>query len=270
MKITLVPYAGLCNRLNAIASGLAYKEKHPDVDLKILWHKWFHCNCRFRDIFKQLPPQYPPVQELTWQIKDIPGHKLNFNIPQKLRALWYDFSFLDCDNADYFDEKIKGKENIYVYHANRFCKEEIHHSLAKIFIPTNELQTRIDEVTSNWRGKNVIGLHIRRTDNTASISLSPDEFFHNTIDQELAKDSDTLFYVASDDQTVKDKLCKKYGDHIISIPLYLKRNSKKGMKDAVVDLYCLGSTNKIYGSANSTYSTFAATLYDKDIQILEK
>ena len=42
------------------------------------------------------------------------------------------------------------------------------------------------------------------------------------------------------------------------------------MKDAVVDLYCLGSTNKIYGSANSTYSTFAATLYDKDIQILEK
>ncbi len=109
VKITLVPYAGLCNRLNAIASGVAYKKKHPNVDLKILWHKWFHCNCRYSDLFKQLPSQYPPVQELTWQIKDLPGHKLNFNIPQKLRGLWYDFSFLDCDNADFLTKKQKAK-----------------------------------------------------------------------------------------------------------------------------------------------------------------
>ena len=130
------------------------------------------------------------------------------------------------------------------------------------------MQTRIDKITSNWAGKNVIGLHIRRTDNVTAISLSPDECFHNIIDQELIKDGNSLFYVASDDQTVKDELCKKYGGHIISIPLCLKRNSKKGMKDAVVDLYCLGSTNYIYGSAHSTYSTFAATLYDKKIKIV--
>lgn len=109
----------------------------------------------------------------------------------------------------FFDEKAKGKEKIYVCHANRFCKEEIHHSLAKIFIPTEELQTRIDKITSNWAGKNVIGLHIRRTDNVTAISLSPDECFHNIIDQELIKDGNSLFYVASDDQTVKDELCKK-------------------------------------------------------------
>lgn len=33
MKITLVPYAGLCNRMNVIVSGLAYQHNHPDVQL---------------------------------------------------------------------------------------------------------------------------------------------------------------------------------------------------------------------------------------------
>ena len=268
MRITLVPRAGLCNRLNAILSGLAYKEKYPNVELTILWHKWFHCNCRFKDLFKQLPSQYPPVQELMWQIKDIPGHKLNFGIPQKLRHLWYDCSILDKDSADCFDELTKGMEKVYVCHANRFCKEETHQDLAKFFFPTDELQNRIDEVTKNWNDKNVIGLHIRRTDNINAINKSPIELFYKIIDEELSKDNDALFYIASDEKVVKETMSKRYGNHIISIPLCLKRNCKQGMKDAVVDLFCLGKTNKIYGSAHSTYSTFAAELFGTKITIV--
>lgn len=177
MQITLVPYAGLCNRLNAILSGLAFKEKYPDTELRILWYKYYHCNCRFLDLFKQLPPTYPPVYELGFGFKDIPGHKYNLNIPQIFRNLWYDGSVLPEDKADDFEDIVKGMNKIYVYHDNRFCKEQMTHSFATIFHPTDELQCRIDEITCNWDKQFVIGLHIRRTDNAASIKGSPDVFF---------------------------------------------------------------------------------------------
>ncbi len=270
MKITLVPYAGLCNRLNAIVSGLAYKEKYPDTELTILWHKWFHCNCRFKDLFQQIPPPYTPVKELVMQFKDFPAHKLNLGIPQRIRGLWYDCSILPSSSSDHFEELTKGKNRVYVCHDNRFCEENtvlpFSHSLAQFFRPTNELQKRIDEVTNGWEKHYVIGLHIRRTDNTRAIEGSPMEYFYHIIEREIMQHKDAKFYVATDDEGVKRDLFSRYGEEkIITIPLHLNRNSKQGMKDAVVDLYCLGRTRKIYGSKCSTYSTFAAHLYDVEV-----
>lgn len=267
MKITLVPYAGLCNRLNAIISGLAYKEKYPNTELTILWHKWWHCNCRFHDLFKQLPSPYTPVNELVMQLKDIPGNRLNFNIPQMLRSLWYDYSFLPGAPSDQFEELTKGKQNVYVNKDNRFWKEETHYSsFARFFKPTDELQSRIDEVTRDWNGK-VVGLHIRRTDNLESIKQSPMEHFYEVIEKEIGRERDMRFYLATDDEKVKNDLKGRYGERIITLPLCLRRNSLQGMKDAVVDLYCLASTKKIYGSSQSTYSIFASKLFDIELEI---
>ena len=154
MEITLVPYAGLCNRLNAIASGLAYVQEHPDTVLKIKWHKWFHCNCRFKDLFKQLDPIYPPVSEIYVDLKDVPGHKLNFYIPQRLRKLFYDFNFIPSMSANDFERLTKGMQKVYVNKENNFCKYTINSSLAKIFVPTDEIQKRIDRITHEWGGGN--------------------------------------------------------------------------------------------------------------------
>ncbi len=267
MKITLVPYAGLCNRLNAIASGLAYMQEHPETELTIKWHKWYNCNCRFNDLFKQLDSCYPPVKEMYFDIKDIPGHKLNLNIPQWYRPLFYDFCFLPTMSADKFDELTTGSEKVYVYKDNRFCRCSIEKSLADIFIPTDEIQSRINEITRNWSG-NVVGLHIRRTDNTASIANSPISHFYEVIENELSYDASTRFYVATDDKLVKEDLIQRYGDKaIISPDFCLKRSSLQGMKDAVVDLYSLGKTKKIFGSAASTYSIFASKLFNSELII---
>ena len=263
MRITLVPRAGLCNRLNSILSGLAYQEKHPDVCLTILWFKWSTCNCRFRDLFKQLQPPFPPVKEFGLQLKDLPEHRLNLFLPDKLRHIWYDLVIRQSpDLADRFDELCIGKSNVYVGRGNRWCSELYTHSLATIFRPIEEIQERIDRVTKGWDTKNVIGLHIRRTDNAESIKRSPIDHFYEVIDNEISNDTDVLFYVASDDLDVKVDLSHRYGNRIITTPLCLKRNSIQGMKDAVVDLYCLGSTRKIYGSYWSTYSDFASRLFN--------
>lgn len=266
MYITLVPYAGLCNRLNAIGSALAYKEKFPETELSILWHKRRHCNCRFKDLFQQLPEPFSPVKELCWQWKDYPGTRFNLNLPQIMRGLFYDCSILPSTPADDFDVLTQGKNRVYVSHDNRFCKEYKAESLAEIFRPIEELQRRIDNVVENWNN-NVIGLHIRRTDNKHSISLSPITHFYEVIEKELQNNNKVRFYVATDDVEVKNDLLKRYGDRIITIPLCLKRNSVQGMKDAVVDLFCLGHTKKIYGSFHSTYSSFAARLFNIDVII---
>ena len=190
--------------------------------------------------------------------------RFNLNIPQKLRFLWYDYSILPDCSADAFDELTKGKKKVYVYKENRFCKEQLTHSLATIFRPVTELQDRIDEITKDWK-ENVVGLHIRRTDNKAAIENSPMNHFYEVIENETSKDADTRFYVATDDDAVVADLRGHYGEKIITTPLCRKRNSVQGMKDAVVDLYCLGMTRVIYGSAHSTYSIFAARLFDKKL-----
>lgn len=266
VSITLVPDGGLCNRLNAIASALAYKESHPCADIRIFWHKWYLCNCHFRDLFKQRPSPYVPVHELGFGIKDMPANKLNLGIPKILRGRWYDYSIDSRFNADSFDDVVVGKERIYVNRGNRFCRECKESSLAEIFIPVDEIGERIHAIVSGWHSR-VVGLHIRRTDNVLSINQSPINHFYDVIDMELDSDPEVRFYVATDDNSVKEDLKYRYGNHIITFPLNLSRNSARGMKDAVVDLFCLGSAEKIYGSSASTYSTFAASLYDKEIII---
>lgn len=264
MKITLVPYAGLCNRLYAIAGGIAFKEQYPETDLKILWYKYWHCNCRYKDLFKQLPKKYTPVNELTYQINNIPGHRFNLNIPQLFRRFWYDCWIIPGDSRNDFEKITKGKSRLYVYHDNEFCDIKYTGKLSDLFIPVDDLKERIQEITNDWKG-NVVGLHIRRTDNKEAITQSPMNHFYEVIEKEILLDKTVRFYLATDDEAVKNDLKSRYGDKIITINLTLKRNSLQGMKDAVVDLYCLGATKKIYGSTHSTYSMFAAQLHKIDL-----
>ncbi len=264
MKITLVPIAGLCNRMNAITSGLLYQQHNPGCDLKIFWWKTHDCCADFHDLFEQLPPQFVKIRKLKSFIKDRPASARNFKIPRYFRSLFYDFEMTPAYKADDFDKLIQGKERVFVACHNRFNQYCLNKSLAKVFVPAKDLRERIHDVTKDWNG-NVVGLHIRRTDNRWAIENSPMERFYQLMDGEIMKNEKVRFYLATDDEAVKQELKDKYGERIITLQLSLKRNSVKGMKDAVVDLYCLGSTSKIFGSHASTYSTMASQLYNIEL-----
>ena len=49
-SITLIPYAGLCNRMRAISSAI-YVSIHHNVPLKIIWNKSHNCAAHFTDLF---------------------------------------------------------------------------------------------------------------------------------------------------------------------------------------------------------------------------
>lgn len=268
MTITLVPYAGLCNRMNVIMSALAYQQNHPETEVFIKWHRWFHCNCRFKDLFKPIALITPPVSELSeFNWRDTPEHRLNLYLPDKLRKSFFDVVFMPHNSPDEFEEMVDafrkntGKEpNVYVYKENCFCRDLWTSNYADIFQPQEDIQRKIDEITKDWKG-HVVGLHVRRTDNVRAIQNSPIERYYQIIKKEVEIDSLVRFYLATDSEEVKHDLTSRFGNRIITIPLCLKRSSLQGMKDAVVDLYCLASTSKIYGSSASTYSMLAGKIY---------
>lgn len=80
------------------------------------------------------------------------------------------------------------------------------------------------------------------------------------MDAEIKKNVNTKFYVASDDDEVKESLKSKYPDRIITLMDNTDRNSLEGMKFAVLDLFSLSKTNKIIGSVGSSYSQIAAEI----------
>ena len=133
------------------------------------------------------------------------------------------------------------------------------YQIQNIFVPKRDLQLRIDQITSTF-SENMIGVHIRRTDNIASINSSPIDVFVHLMQLEIEKEDTVKFYVASDEEEVKKKLQDKFPGRVITLMDDTSRDSLEGMKFAVVDFFCLSKTKKILGSVASSYSQIAAEI----------
>ena len=142
--------------------------------------------------------------------------------------------------------------------------------LSRFYRPTMELEERIEMVTALFHSYTV-GVHIRRTDHKVVIAANPLDGFIKMMKKQMELHPACLFYIASDDETVKEQMRKLFPGRIITQPnVILSRNSVKGMKDAVVDLYTLARTNLIIGSRGSTYSDLASHLYDTPIEFINR
>ena len=117
-------------------------------------------------------------------------------------------------------------------------------------------------------GGRIIGVHIRRTDHVESIENSPTELFYSKMNS-IMEECNTIFYVATDDQTVLDEISKSFPviNHICFSDK-ITRISSNGMKDAYVDMLCLSKCEKIYGSFNSTFSAMAGIIGNIECEVL--
>ena len=64
--------------------------------------------------------------------------------------------------------------------------------------------------------RNTVGVHIRRTDNTVSMSRSTPEGFRRAMDREIKRDFKVRFFLATDDEALKATLVQEYPDRIIT------------------------------------------------------
>ena len=138
----------------------------------------------------------------------------------------------------------------------------------KLFLPTSELQNEIDAVTKRF-SKNTIGIHIRSTDNEESKKKSPFRIFCNRIEEEIKLNGEVRFFLSTDNAEYQKILLEKFGHpRILFHEKEFRRDVTKGIKDAVIDIFCLSVTSKIYGSYFSSFSYVAGRIGNTPVEVL--
>lgn len=248
--IIIQPSGGLCNRMRVINSAyiLAQKKK---CKLYVLWKMCDELNCPFEELF-ELPKEFKVY---------------NFRSNYNLKKLWLQFTQKQrITNEEIENNKTDGVLNedffsslsnsVYISTWEHFYPAKDYH----LFIPRQALQKKIDDIAANFH-PHCVGVHIRRTDHTWAIENSKSDDFAQAIEQELKIQPDTKFYLATDDAKEEETLRNRFQDAIITNQnKTLERDSIAGMHDALIDLYCLSKTDKIFGSYYSSFTDIAADM----------
>ena len=249
--VIIQPSGGLCNRMRVINSSLELA-KRKNSKLLVLWYCADELNAPFESLFE-------PVEE--FQV-------INFTSLKDLRKLWYQLTArTKVNNADIENNKTNGVLNqdffdsiklpAYIFTWEHFYPADEYF---KLFKPTAELQRRIDEVTKHFT-KDMVSVHIRRTDQVTSIAYSKTENFIDLMNREISANPDVKFFLATDDKDEEALLRKTFPGRIVSNEnRTLRRDSLDGMYDALLDLYCLSACKKIIGSYYSSFTDTAAAL----------
>lgn len=287
--IELVPYGGLSNRMRAIAS--AYEiALINNSKLIVYWGNTSECFASFHDLFiqndkiivKTIDKKQFYLKRPTRSNLYLPA-VMTFFFKRKLGKYYVELAekwgggffrkliFLNTGDRTRTNSILKrpiaplitGSCLVFTCHS---LKDDFE--LNNLFNPTIELQSIIREKTKKFPDK-TIGLHIRQTDNILSIRKSPLLLFHQAIQSEIKKDKNITFFLSTDSLSVKNELYSEYGDRIIFNDLPLDRNSINGIQGAVIDLWCLSKTMRIYGSFYSTFSEMAAKIGNINYEILQ-
>lgn len=260
--LTLVPIGGLANRFYAITSAIAFCQDY-NLKLKVIWFKDKGMGADFHSLFELSED----VNKSNIEIIDAKWYHYIYDRPRKknlwLPSLWqqaiFDQILLEKDayNKEITcSQKLQDKNNSYLVAFYPICTKE---GMLHLLSPKLYIREKIEYYKSLF-GENIIGIHIRRTDNVLSINRSPLDLYIKVMNDSIKNESNIKFYVASDSKEEKEKLKTIFRDKVYSLDCISNRNSKEGIVDAIIELYLLSSTKKIYGSFASTYSTLAADL----------
>ncbi len=245
--LIIQPIGGLCNRMRAINSALVLAKKQGKK-LKVIWNVNAELGCPFEELFESTDAFSVMNIYSKWNLR-----KLFFQFTRKrigndeIRA---------NRNPNGLTEEFQQTLNQPLYIATEEHFFECHDYSS--FVPTEEIQNRIQALTSSYGSHNV-GVHIRRTDNKPAIGKSSTQSFIQSMEREISLYPDTKFYLATDDLSEEANLRRLFPGRIISNETRdLSRDSVTGIKDALLDLMCLAHTDKIIGSYFSSFTDIAA------------
>jgi hypothetical protein len=263
MTIVLDPIGGLCNRMRAIDSGMALA-RHLGRDLHVVWTMRRELNCRFDRLFESLPGVR------MYQLPRLPT-RVYFRL---LRFGVHRLAFRDAFEQSRITALLKEKKpidtlcrpgGIYIRTCSRFFGQK---PLFTSFKPVRAIQDVVDARVAAF-GPRTIGVHVRRGDNVRSIEQSPIERFIEVLGEEVARAPETTFFVATDAPDEEARLRRAFPDRVLTHPKRtLSRDDPRGIEDALVDLMCLASTQKVVGSYWSSFSTTAAAIRDIERTII--
>ncbi|MGN0161881.1 MAG: Nodulation protein Z (NodZ) [Lachnospiraceae bacterium] len=263
--IVIEPCAGLGNRFIALASAY-HAAKELNQKLIVIWKEETVLGASMDKLFG-LPKDVEVVSISEYGYKqDFFGQIRGNFIKKSYRNAAA--AFFECDEImDLYNQQgrdgikrlVEEKKDVYIKATNPFWDIfEIDHAFDFI-TPQPEILERKNAILKAAAGKKIVGVHVRRTDHIESITNSPLELFIAKMQEELKEEPDTYFYLASDDKGVEEELRQVFPDRILTFSdKSLKRDDEQGIKDAYVEMLCLSSGSKIYGSFNSTFSVMAS------------
>lgn len=268
--ITLIPTEGLGNRLRTIASVYTFA-KNNGYSLEILWQREICLNARFDTLFES--PADLKIRDAN--IINFFTHNKPYRYNLRLPLL---FDKIFKRNTAYYLDKFRLKEFTHKFPITVLSLEvqdEIW-PLSQLFIPKADIRKIIYDVigrdpiegsANHDNDGHLIGCHIRRTDNVQSTNISSLDKFESRF-AELSKDTRNKVFLATDDNEIKDYLKNKYGSLIITYDSTLSRKSAKGIRDAVVEMWCLALCDVILGSYWSSFTDMASLIYHKPLIVV--
>ena len=269
-SLLFVPSGGLANRMRAVASAYELCKK-VDSTLQVLWFQDWALSAPFHSIFEETPLVAIREATILDHLLYDRARKKNLFLPALPQRILFqrhikeqDVTPLKKQSFD-FETWACGKRcYMSCYQVFGTFPDERYQQL---FHPVKAVMDVVDGYRSQFNS-HTIGLHIRRTDNAESIAKSPTALFINKVREEVDQHDDTMVYLATDSTEVKREFIAAFGSRIITPKEDACRDSISGIRGGVVDLWTLASTQKIYGSAGSSFSPMAANIGGVPLEIM--
>lgn len=273
--LVIFPTSGLCNRIEALESAFELAEL-LDYQLIILWDR-VTVPCPFEQLFEI-------KSHISYKIVDIGGnataenftsdaHKISWNsirhflmLRMYKKAVQVVMPYSYSEKTMYSVEMLKKYQSIFI----EACSYITEITEIKHIAFCKRYYAECEKMLSLYPKNKIIGVHIRRGDHLEAIKNSPTELFLQKIREQLKKEPDFYFYVATDDRNTAERL-KEYasGHAILQDGKSYERFSLRGQNEAIVDLLALSQTCKIWGSSGSTFSSMAAMIGKNPLEILK-
>lgn len=273
-KMVFVPAGGLANRMRAMAASYTLARK-VGVEMKAVWFRDWALNAPFHALFEPIHQEGLSVRDASffdYVTLDRPRRK-NLFVPRLYQRMMFRDALYEARitplRMQYFDFEAWFRQGgIYLASYTDFYPYD-YDLLRKLFVPLPDVRRQIDAFAEGF-SSHTIGVHIRRTDNKASILQSPTELFVDAIDKEVDQNDDTVIFLATDSEAIKDEMRSRYGRRLLTAGDEADRNSITGIKGGVVDMYTLARTNRIYGSFQSSFSELASQIGGIEVHVLRK
>ena len=274
-SLLLVPSGGLANRMRAIASSWQLCQR-LSAPLQVVWFQGWGMHAAFGDLFEPFDVQGLTLREATWWdylVNDRP-RRHNLWLPWLPQQLYYKRGVINelqvahlRDTGFDFEAWLRGHQRYMS------CYDEFgtvsDSCYAQLFRPNRDVLGLVEQSTSRF-SRYTIGMHIRRTDNVDSIRRSPLELFMEAGQRELATHTDLTIFLATDSEEVKHEMRSAFGDRVVTSDHEASRDSVDGIREGLADMWSLSRTQRIYGSAGSSFSVMAARVGGTPLEILER
>lgn len=264
MKILVIPYGGLGNRIRVLSSVYLITKKYSVSEVKIAWLKKKELNCNFDVLFSDLGFSFKLVKGFRLLFIDLFLKHIYIN-----RYSWFYRWFLHL----FYDKIVFDEDNESVLNNPKLLlADKTLLATCKAVVPINNLSHihfngiiyKKSQPILDKLGNHFVGVHVRRGDHIKVALESPlDNYF-----KILANEPFEKLFLASDDTEVKKVFQEKFGEKVITRSIALDRNNPEAIVEGLIDMNILSRSSKIIGHPDSSFAVIASMLSHPNVKFI--